>query len=257
MEWPEEGEIVVIKITKVLPYGAFAELLEYEGLTGFIHISQVASGWVKNIRNFVRPNQMRAAYVLRVEPKKHQIDLSLTKLSQAQEREKITAWQLTQRAKKLLEVFAKKHKLSFDKAWKLIAEPLLERHESLMEAFQRAVLDENVLNAVPSKYRKELQELLKKSIQIPEKRTRFIITLKSYDAYGVDHIKKIFSDALKEAKKINANMSVSYAGGGKYLLVSSAPDYKTAGRNAKLIIDKILNLANKHNMLASYKEVEE
>ena len=40
------------------------------GKEAFIHISEVSSGWVKNIRDYVRENQKIVARVLRVNPKK-------------------------------------------------------------------------------------------------------------------------------------------------------------------------------------------
>lgn len=58
-EWPSEGELIVATVYKVLGYGAFANLEEYEGKEAFIHISEVSSGWVKNIRDHVRENQKK------------------------------------------------------------------------------------------------------------------------------------------------------------------------------------------------------
>ncbi len=49
-EWPDEGELIVGTVYKVLNYGAFAKLEEYQGKEAFIHISEVSSGWVKNIQ---------------------------------------------------------------------------------------------------------------------------------------------------------------------------------------------------------------
>ena len=51
---PEEGELVVATITTVKQNGAYVLLDEYEGIEGFIFIGEIASGWVKNIRGFVR-----------------------------------------------------------------------------------------------------------------------------------------------------------------------------------------------------------
>ena len=65
-EWPNEGELIVGTVYKVVNYGAFANLEEYAGKEAFIHISEVSSGWVKNIRDHVRENQKIVARVLRV-----------------------------------------------------------------------------------------------------------------------------------------------------------------------------------------------
>ena len=63
-EWPDEGELIVGTVYKVVNYGAFANLEEYAGKEAFIHISEVSSGWVKNIRDHVRENQKIVARVL-------------------------------------------------------------------------------------------------------------------------------------------------------------------------------------------------
>ncbi len=78
-EWPDEGELIIGTVYKVLNYGAFAKLEEYHGKEAFIHISEVSSGWVKNIRDHVRENQKIVCRVLRVNPKKGHVDASLKK----------------------------------------------------------------------------------------------------------------------------------------------------------------------------------
>ena len=59
---PEEGELVVATITSVKQNGAYVDLDEYEGTEGFIFIGEIASGWVKNIRGFVREGQRAVSY---------------------------------------------------------------------------------------------------------------------------------------------------------------------------------------------------
>ena len=53
---PRRWEIVICQITKINPNSAFAKLVEYDK-TGMIHVSEVASGWVRDIREFLRENQ--------------------------------------------------------------------------------------------------------------------------------------------------------------------------------------------------------
>nr|NIP36032.1 S1 RNA-binding domain-containing protein [Thermoplasmata archaeon]NIS13138.1 S1 RNA-binding domain-containing protein [Thermoplasmata archaeon]NIS21032.1 S1 RNA-binding domain-containing protein [Thermoplasmata archaeon]NIT78497.1 S1 RNA-binding domain-containing protein [Thermoplasmata archaeon]NIW83598.1 S1 RNA-binding domain-containing protein [Thermoplasmata archaeon] len=55
--FPEEGELVVGTVVKVENFGAFVSLEEYPGKEGFIHVAEVAPGWVKYIRDYVRENQ--------------------------------------------------------------------------------------------------------------------------------------------------------------------------------------------------------
>src|SRR3989338_103759 len=105
-EMPNHGEVVVCKITKVLDYGVFAELLEYGNAKGFVHISQVSSGWIKNIRNFVKEGQVRAAQVMLVNRERGQIDLSFTKVSEQAQKARLEEWKQLTRSRKLIEVLA-------------------------------------------------------------------------------------------------------------------------------------------------------
>ena len=81
MDIPERDELVVVKVVKVLDYGVFVELLEFNNMKGFIHISNVSSSWVKNIRNLVKMNQVRVAKVVNINEERDQIDLSFARVS--------------------------------------------------------------------------------------------------------------------------------------------------------------------------------
>jgi translation initiation factor 2 subunit 1 len=56
-EFPEEGELVVCTVQNVKNFGAFVTLDEYGNKEGFIHVRDVATGWVKYIRDYVREGQ--------------------------------------------------------------------------------------------------------------------------------------------------------------------------------------------------------
>jgi predicted RNA-binding protein with RPS1 domain len=53
-EFPEVGELVIGDVTDVFPYGAFVKLDEYDKV-GMIHIKEISSAWVKNIRKMEDP----------------------------------------------------------------------------------------------------------------------------------------------------------------------------------------------------------
>ena len=69
---PERGELVIAECTKIMNYGAFFDLIEYDGLEGFVHISQVASGRVKNIYNYLKRGQLYVARVTRIDRAKNE-----------------------------------------------------------------------------------------------------------------------------------------------------------------------------------------
>ena len=54
---PQEGDLVVATVTTVKQNGCYVSLDEFDGREGFIFIGEIASGWVRNIRAFVREGQ--------------------------------------------------------------------------------------------------------------------------------------------------------------------------------------------------------
>ena len=111
---PQPGELVIVKISKINPHSAFAYLEEY-GTEGMIHISEVSSGWVKAIRNFVKVGQTGVAKVMRIED--NHISLSLKRVDRNQENNKTKEYRLNQRAEKMLHMVAEAMKKTLDKAY--------------------------------------------------------------------------------------------------------------------------------------------
>ncbi len=98
--WPEPGELVVGKIDEIDDFGVFVDLDEYEDTRGLCHISEVASGWIKNVRDHVREGQTVVAKVLDVDTGSQQIDLSIKDVNEHQRKEKIQEWKNEQKADK-------------------------------------------------------------------------------------------------------------------------------------------------------------
>ncbi|MFB6087147.1 MAG: S1 RNA-binding domain-containing protein, partial [Haloarculaceae archaeon] len=65
--WPDTGELVVGEVDEIADFGVFVDLDEYEDKRGLVHISEVASGWIKNVRDHVREGQTVVAKVLDVD----------------------------------------------------------------------------------------------------------------------------------------------------------------------------------------------
>ena len=102
--WPEPGDLLVCTVTQVVDFGAFVTLDEYPGKQGLIHISEVASGWIKYIRDHVREGQKIVCKVLNVDRSRHHIDLSLKDVNEHQRREKIQEWKADQKSWKWLQM---------------------------------------------------------------------------------------------------------------------------------------------------------
>src|SRR4030043_674660 len=107
-EYPDEGELVIGTVAKVENFGAFITLDEYPGKEGFIHIAEIATGWVKRIRKHIREKQKVVCKVMHVDKIKNHVDLSLKRVNEHQKREKIQEWKNSQKSEKLMEMLSKR-----------------------------------------------------------------------------------------------------------------------------------------------------
>src|SRR5687767_11536543 len=136
--FPEEGELVVGTVREVQNFGAFVTLEEYPGKEGFVHIREVAPGWVKRIRDYVREKQRVVCKVMGVDAKKGHVDLSIKATNDHQKRETIQAWKNEQKADKFLEMLAEREKTTAPQLLDLYGRNLIESFGSLYAAFQQA-----------------------------------------------------------------------------------------------------------------------
>ncbi|HEY0090710.1 MAG TPA: S1 RNA-binding domain-containing protein, partial [Candidatus Lokiarchaeia archaeon] len=144
-EYPDEGELVVGTVVKVQNFGAFITLDEYPGKEGFIHIAEIATGWVKRIRNYIKEKQKVVCKVLQVDKTKNHIDLSLKRVNEHQKRDKIQEWKNSQKAEKLLEMVAKQIGKNNEQCYKEFGNDLIKKYGSLYAAFEETAYDSKIL----------------------------------------------------------------------------------------------------------------
>ena len=86
---PEEGEIIIVTIRQVTGHGALVTLDEYNNVTGFHHISKIATGWIRKIERYVRPKRKAVLKVIRVNKVRGEVDTSLKQLSAEKRKSKL------------------------------------------------------------------------------------------------------------------------------------------------------------------------
>ncbi|MEM3401878.1 MAG: S1 RNA-binding domain-containing protein, partial [Candidatus Hadarchaeales archaeon] len=138
-EWPSAGELVLCTVTKIFPQGAFVSLDEYGGKEGMVHISEVASGWIKNIRDHIKEGQKVVCKVLFSDPERRSVDLSIRRVKDSERRWKVERLKLEQRAEKLLELVAQKLGKTLDEAYAEAGFPLQEKFGDLYAALEAAI----------------------------------------------------------------------------------------------------------------------
>ncbi|MBI2673100.1 S1 RNA-binding domain-containing protein, partial [Candidatus Woesearchaeota archaeon] len=99
---PEEGELVLCTVKKILPHSVFVNIDDYENLEGMIHISEISPGRIRNIRNFVIEGKKLICKVLTTNKERQQVDLSLRRVSISLRKEKNQEYKQEQKAEKIL-----------------------------------------------------------------------------------------------------------------------------------------------------------
>lgn len=239
-EFPDEGELVVGTVVKVQNFGAFVTLDEYPGREGFIHIAEIATGWVKRIRNHVKEKQKVVCKVLHVDKNKNHIDLSLKRVNEHQKRDKIQEWKNSQKAKKLFEMVAEQLGKTVEQCYREFGNDLIKKYETLYGAFEEAAYDINTLknDGFKGDWIETFREIASANITIPFVNIKGYINVTSWLPDGVHHIRK----ALKEAEKSefeDVEIQVKYIGAPQYMITVKAPDYKIAEEEMKKAVDRV------------------
>ena len=79
-ELPEIGEIVIATITKISDHGAYVTLDEYDKIQGFLHVSEIAPGWVRKVTKYVKEGEKKVLLVKKIGKNRTEIDLSLKQI---------------------------------------------------------------------------------------------------------------------------------------------------------------------------------
>jgi len=258
-DYPEEGDLVVGTVIKVQGFGAFVSLDEYPYREGFIHISEIATGWVKRIRNYVREKQKVVCKVMRVDAAKNHIDLSLKRVNDHQRREKIQEWKNNQKSEKLFEMFAESIEKSVEQCYKEFGNNLIKKYGSLYGAFEECAYDCNTLknDGFDGGWLKEFEVISKDNISIPFVEIKGLIMITSWDPEGIKHIRDALTLA-EQSEYEDVEIQIKYIGAPRYLITVKAPDYKVAEGQMKKAVERATERISKYKGECEFKrELEE
>ena len=242
-ELPEVGEIVVATVTKIMDQGAYVTLDEYNNVQGFLHISEIATGWIRHVEKFLKAGEKKVLLVKRVNTARSEIDLSLKQISSDQKKKKLLELKKKEKEKVLIDSLKTKAELSQTEAEK-IEETLINKFNSVYDAFSEivskgiGVLDGLSLSA---KVLKTIEEISSK-IQVPHVEIRGVLEITCTKPNGVEIIKKALLDAVENK---GVNVEVIYIGAPKYRVTVSAQNFKTAEKELKPILSEIQDVIEK------------
>ncbi len=244
-KWPTPDEYAVAVATKVAPYGAYVVLPEYGNKEGFIHISEISSTWVRNIRNHIHENQRVVIKVLQVDEQKGHIDCSLRRVSTEARRAKNNEWKRAQKAEKLLELLAKENNMSLEEIYEKVGWPLEDYFGEIYKGLEQAA-DGNVRVFdevdIPKELKEQLAEMAKVRIEIPSVEIDGEMTITVPGVKGVGTIRKALSEGLEIGKaQEKSTVEIYTLGSPRYKLRIVSPDYK----EAEEVLSKVLGTVTK------------
>jgi len=249
---PENGELVVCTVKNVKNFGAFVTLDEYDDKEGFIHVRDVATGWVKYIRDFVREGQKIVCKVLGVDSQKGHIDLSLKSVNEHQKREKIQQWKNEKKAEKLLEIVAERMGIDIDKAYKQFGNELLDYYETLYSAFETAVAyPEDFLEEFKGKWVDTFMEVAKENVAAPMVQIDGILEMSSTAPNGMEFVKEALLAGLAAAD--GSSVDITCVGCPKYRVVVNAAEYKEAEEIMRTVTNTAIAALESNNGVAVLK----
>lgn len=255
-DFPNENEIVLCTVTKILPNSVFVKLNEFQNLEGMIHISEISPGRIRNIRDFVVEGKKVVCKVLRVNKEKGHIDLSLRRVNDNQKRIKISEIKQEQLAEKIVEFVAKKLDVPLTNLYKQVIESVFKKYDRLYPCFQDVVKDKDVLRklGIEEKIAKTLEESIRLRIKEVEVEIKGDLTLTSYAPNGVDIIK----EALKKAEDISKEkITIRYEGSGKYMIIIKSDNYKDAEKLMEKVTTKAIEHVEENKGQATFARIEE
>ncbi|MFH2106379.1 MAG: S1 RNA-binding domain-containing protein [Candidatus Micrarchaeota archaeon] len=245
---PEVDELVVAVIKKIMPYGAFCVLPEYDNIEAFLHVSEVAPRWIKNIHEFISEGGTHVVKIYRLDREKNQIDVSLKRVTDQEKNRKLEASRQKKRADKLLSLATEKTKVDI-----AVAQAAIEKEfEDVYSCF--AFCSEEGMDALknidlPEAFKIELVDLAKKNLKKASVDIAGLITVQCYEPDGIERIKKTL--------ELGEGVSISYFGAPNYRVSITEENFKLGEKKLMKIIQGIISNGAKNKCEVKFTGMQE
>ena len=236
-ELPEIGEIVIATIIKISQHGAYVTLDEYDKIQGFLHVSEIAPGWVRKVNKYVREGEKKVLLVKKVEKGRREIDLSLKQISKDQRKKKLSDVKRFEKEQGIMKNIQEKSELT-EKQIEAIEDKFLSKYKSVYDAMLNIAIKGSV-EIDDLKLQKKVITIIEdicSKMKLPSVELRGILEISNNKSNGIELIQK----TLTEAENVeDAKIEITYLGAPKYRLSLVAQDFKTAEKSLKPILEKI------------------
>lgn len=216
MRWykdrPEVGDFVVVTITDADKNSAYAELDEYEDVTGLIHISEVSRSWVQDVSKELSEGEKTVAQV--IEADEDTLDLSLKRVNDNQKRDAMQRWNKEKKADKFVQELADRLGEEKEDLYEEVVFPMQEEFGSAFTGFEIAVgREEDLLEMFDEETVEAIQEVAKDNINLKQEKLEGEIEVRFNQGDGAERIRKTFSES-------GDGVEVNYVSAPKYSITA-------------------------------------
>lgn len=251
---PEPGEVVVCTVRELTSHGIYVNLDQYDNTNGFLHVSEISTGWVRNIDRVAKVSQKLVLKVIRINASRREIDLSLRQVTNEERRARVIEWKREERAIAIVD--AVKNKLSLgDVEVKSLKQKLEEKFGTLYAALEAAAKGgEKALEpaGLAEKTAKAVAEVASEKIVPPRYEVGALVEVSSRSPEGIEQVKKTLIAA---STAQSAEVHITYAGAPRYRVRITADDYKQAEKALDAVLDNIKDGVGKHGAFSFKREI--
>ncbi|MDE1852498.1 MAG: translation initiation factor IF-2 subunit alpha [Thaumarchaeota archaeon] len=254
MPLPEPGEVVVCTVREITSHGIYVNLDQYDGTNGFLHVSEISTGWVRNIDRVAKVSQKLILKVIRVNRGRREIDLSLRQVTNEERRARVIEWKREERALTIID--AVKKKLGVDDAHERAIRLKLEEKFGTLYAALEVAARKGAEGLAPAelsdKEAKVITEIASEKIVPPRYEVGALVEISSRSPEGIEQVKKTLQAA---ATAPSAEVHITYAGAPHYRVRITADDYKQAEKAMDAVLEKIKDGVGKHDAFSFKREI--
>jgi translation initiation factor 2 subunit 1 len=240
--FPKEGAFIMARVVDIQNQYIYVDLPDYDGIPseetarGMIHISEISSRWVRNIRSLVRIGQRLVLRVVKVVPDKGQIDLSLRRVNSAQKDLIAKEHKYANKFENLLQFLTETEgiNLTLDQSYELIGWPIKEQFDFYQEAIE-ALKEEgedmlSELKDVPDNVKDAFLKIVNENVEISTVKIIGKIKLINKSGDGITKIKDALNKIVNVVNKPvdTRNINLLYLGAPYYRLEIVSKDYLDA-----------------------------
>ena len=251
--FPEINELVIAKVKEVSQFAAWCDLEEYPHLKGLINISEAIGKWIYNINEVVKVDQTVVAKVIKVEENENLVHLSLKRVSENEEKEKMNEFRKEQTAEKILENAAKKLGKTLDQAYEEVGYYLQKKFGYLFLAFEEILDNRKALKKlkISEEWENAIMSTLEERFGKREFKIKYEIVVKSLSKDGIKKVKEILLDLEKNGKR-----EVKYISAPRYLFISITDNPKEEEKELEELLKKVKQKALKNNVEFDFKRID-